>query len=104
MRRRSEVVDVLHHARTAGKTRQFGYSRDSEAACYATTCGVFDTLQTSVHLADQEAIDLTLPQTHARGLGVIAKRPLANVAGRPAAPARRGTPHRTWESPGAPAC
>jgi aryl-alcohol dehydrogenase-like predicted oxidoreductase len=79
---RGAGVDVLQQARAAGKTRQLGYSRDGEAAREAITCGIFDTLQTSVNIADQEAIDLTLPVASARGLGVIAKRPLANVAWR----------------------
>ena len=43
-------------------------------------CGAFDVLQTSVNLADQECIELTLPQARARQMGVIAKRSLANTA------------------------
>jgi aryl-alcohol dehydrogenase-like predicted oxidoreductase len=80
--RRGDVMEALERARARGLTRYIGYSGDSEAARYAIECGRFDTLQTSVSIADQEAIELTLPLARARKMGVIAKRPLANVAWR----------------------
>jgi aryl-alcohol dehydrogenase-like predicted oxidoreductase len=80
--RKGDVIAALERARERGWARCIGYSGDGEAARYAIECGRFDTLQTSVSIADQEAFTLTLPLARKRGLGVIAKRPIANVAWR----------------------
>lgn len=80
--RQGDVIDVLRRAKEQGKTRYIGYSGDHRAARYAVTCGAFDSLETSVNIADQEAIELTLPEAAKRGMGVTVKRPISNAAWR----------------------
>ena len=80
--RQGDVIAALERARERGWTRYVGYSGDGEAARYAVECGRFDTLQTSVSIADQETVERTLPLARARNVGVIAKRPIANAAWR----------------------
>ena len=75
-----EVIEALTKARDAGKTRYIGYSGDNEAAEWAVNSGLFDTLQTSFSLADQRPRNGLLKRAKENGLGVIAKRPIANTA------------------------
>lgn len=76
------AIEVLQRARERGQARFVGCSADADEAMYAVESGAFDTLQISVSIADQEAIDRVLPKAAARGMGVIVKRPIANAAWR----------------------
>lgn len=76
------MLDALLRARQAGKTRAIGYSGDCSEARVAVGMEVFEALETSVNIADQQAITHYLPQARSQGLGVIAKRPIANSAWR----------------------
>jgi aryl-alcohol dehydrogenase-like predicted oxidoreductase len=80
--RKGDVIAALQKARDKGLTRYIGYSGDAQAAKYAIECGAFDSLQASVSIFDQEAINLTLPLARERQMGVIAKRPIGNAVWR----------------------
>jgi aryl-alcohol dehydrogenase-like predicted oxidoreductase len=95
--RKGGVIEVLERARKDGKTRFIGYSGDGAAARAAIESGRFDTLQTSVSIADQEALTLTLPLAKERGMGVIAKRPIANAAWRTGRKPENAYHHVYWE-------
>ena len=75
---RGEVTQALLDARQAGKTRFTGYSGDNKAALWAIENGQFDTLQITFNLVAQRARRDVLPKAKAKGMGIIAKRPIAN--------------------------
>lgn len=95
--RKGDVIGALEEARKKGYTRYIGYSGDGSAAHYAIECGRFDTLQTSVNIADQEALALTLPLAEQRQMGVIAKRPIANAVWRYSQKPDNGYYQPYWE-------
>lgn len=77
-----EAVTGVEAARDKGYARFIGYSGDGGPALWAVRSGRFDVLETSISIADQEALELTLPIAREKNLGVIAKRPIANAAWR----------------------
>ncbi|KEZ48566.1 aldo/keto reductase [Metabacillus indicus] len=95
--RQGDVIDVLKRAKEKGKTRYIGYSGDHTDALYAIKTGAFDTFETSVSIADQEAVDLTIPEAVKRGMGIIAKRPIANVAWNYSEKPENGYYQEYWE-------
>jgi aryl-alcohol dehydrogenase-like predicted oxidoreductase len=76
---RGEVTRALEDCAAAGKVRVVAYSGDSTELDFALTSGRFDSVQTSLSLCDQANLLERLPVLQARGLGVIAKRPLAGA-------------------------
>jgi aryl-alcohol dehydrogenase-like predicted oxidoreductase len=76
---RDDILEALERARDAGKIKVAGYSGEGSAlgACVRSTH--FGAAQCSVNLFDQRSLEAIIPSAEARGLGVIAKRPLANA-------------------------
>lgn len=72
------VVEALEAARRAGKVRVAAYSGENEALRWAVKSGAFQSVQTSVNVCDQRSLRDVIPDAAALGMGVIAKRPLAN--------------------------
>ena len=95
--RKGEAITALQTARERGYTRYIGYSGDSRAAHFAVECGAFDTVQISISIADQEALELTVPLAHKKQMGVIAKRPIANAAWKTGHKPIQGYHHEYWE-------
>lgn len=76
---RGDVIEALDAARAAGKILVAAYSGENEELAWAIDSGRFGSLQTSINICDQRDIDTLLPLAAQRGMGVIAKRPVANA-------------------------
>lgn len=83
--RNNGVIDALDRAREAGKIRVVAYSGENDELAWAVASGRFASVECSVNVFDQLSLSETLPSAHARGLGVIAKRPMGNAPWRHAA-------------------
>lgn len=79
---RGDVTRALHDCRRAGKIRAAAYAGDNAELACAIGSGDFDIVQTSINLCDQSNLEQRLPQAAARGVGVIAKRPIAGAVWR----------------------
>jgi len=66
-------------ARDAGKVHYTGYSGDDADALQAISTGGFDAVQVTFNILNQAALDEVLPAAQRAGIGVVAKRPIANA-------------------------
>ena len=76
---RGEVIDALDRAVQAGKVRWIGYSGENDDLAFAVHSGRFRVVEASVNVCDQRVLDQLAPEIVRRGMGLIAKRPLANA-------------------------
>lgn len=74
----SDVVRALEDAVRAGKVRVAAYSGDNGDLDAALGISAFGSVQTSLNLCDQRAA-LAIGRARRGGVGVIAKRPVANA-------------------------
>jgi len=77
--RRDDVLGALEGAVRAGKVRAAGYSGEGEPLAWAVASGRFMVVQCSVSVCDQGGLDAAVAEAARRGVGVLAKRPLANA-------------------------
>lgn len=77
-----DVVRALNDCRAAGKLRVAAYSGDNAEVDFAVASGAFGSLQTSVSICDQAHLKERAGAAAERGIGVIAKRPLAGAVWR----------------------
>ena len=95
--KRGEAIEALQRAQEKGYTRYIGYSGDNADATAAIELDVFDSFQTSVNVADQTPIDGNIKLAAEKGLGVIAKRPIANAVWRNKEKPESSYHHEYWE-------
>jgi aryl-alcohol dehydrogenase-like predicted oxidoreductase len=95
--RRGEAIEGLQRAQERGYTRFIGYSGDNEDAKFAIEMNVFDTLQTSVNIADQTPIETNIALATSKNMGVIAKRPVANAVWRHTEKPKDSYHHAYWD-------
>jgi len=73
------VIWALEEAVFNGKVRIASYSGENQHLSTAIQTNRFSGMMCSLNICDQRVISNQLPAAKARGMGVIAKRPLANA-------------------------
>ncbi|MFO0677283.1 MAG: aldo/keto reductase [Polyangiaceae bacterium] len=76
---RGDLFEPLARAKESGKIRFAGYSGENDALDFAVDCGAFDVVQCSVNPFDRRSLVNAVARAHARGIGVVAKRSVANA-------------------------
>lgn len=75
----SDVIPALERALKLGQIRVAAYSGENEALAWAVKSGKFGSFETSVNICDQRVLETVIPDAVKAGLGIIAKRPIANA-------------------------
>ncbi len=94
-----EMLDAMQMCKEDGLTRFIGYSGDNEAAITAVESGLFDCLEMSVNICDQQSIDAVLPKTAAAGIGVISKRTITGACWRDLSDYSSGFDYNKYTAP-----
>lgn len=76
--RYGDLVEGMQECKERGLARFIGYSGDNRAAEVALEMGVFDCLESSLNICDQQLLHKILPEVHTANLGFISKRSIAN--------------------------
>lgn len=76
---RGEVIEALYKTIELGKVRVAAYSGENEELKFAVDSNSFGSVQTSINICDQIDLDGSIKQAKEKGIGVIAKRPVANA-------------------------
>jgi aryl-alcohol dehydrogenase-like predicted oxidoreductase len=74
-----EVIDALEEDVRQGKVRVAAYSGENEAFDFSVHSNRFDSGMASLNICDQRIIDRILHISKDKGMGFIAKRPIANA-------------------------
>jgi aryl-alcohol dehydrogenase-like predicted oxidoreductase len=77
--KRGEVIEALNKTVEQGKVKVAAYSGENEELKYAVDSNLFRSVQTSINICDQIDLDGSIKIAKNKGLGVIAKRPVANA-------------------------